>query len=307
MYDYVGISINETSNFVIKENGYHPLFIDFVSKLVANGKVTFISNFNTTNIFLFDEIKNYLINVGLNFAIKPRDIPWTVQYTVYHNENDEKAIYNNESAYKYLKQKIDETINDKNSLIKIMLSDNLNGNECSAGTRVCGITSDGDVVPCLSMRSWMDNIKSVSQGNILSDVYGSNPLKSIWEDEFEKYRFCAFHCCKDHCKNKSMGMYVPKIDNAWSKWSEEAQRMLDELKKRDTIPQVPITVMYGIRPYRVDPPFDDFPKIVAYAVSPMPIITYYLVTTGYGFDNIQWQTTTDNEMKTYQVNNNGKK
>lgn len=243
LYDHVGISINNTDE--VKKYGDLPGQI----------KSTVITNFNVSNIFHFDAIAE---------MVRKHDVPWMVQYTVYKEKSD-LAIYEdqNEPALKELCKKIQEGINDG---LKIVLSDNANPGECTAGTRSIGILSDGTVVPCLSMRSWEDDIKSTGQGNVLD-----NSLKHIWQTKFHDYRFESFKCCKDHCNNKCIFFAEPLEQDS----SGDENIFVETIQNNP-----PIVVLYGVLN---DPPnYPNFPSgvISIYAVANPPIATYYMVTTG---------------------------
>lgn len=196
LYDHIGISINTKEEELLVEK----LFNDFYH----NVNTTIITNFNMTNIFLFDKIKEF---------VKKQNLIWMVQYTVYCGKSEPLAIYNNEEAFEFLRNKIKSAYNEN---LKIMISDNMAFNECPAGTSGLGITYDGKVVPCLGMRSFYSDINYVVQGSLLEkinvdelmgDSHKENPLKYIWEHKFQGFRFCKFMCCKDQCKNKLIGEY----------------------------------------------------------------------------------------------------
>jgi radical SAM protein with 4Fe4S-binding SPASM domain len=77
--------------------------------------------------------------------------------------------------------------------VKYILADNLQDeHKCSAGIVSCGITVDGDVIPCLSERT-SGNVSV--QGNLFKRT-----LKDIWETEFRDIRFGAEGWSKS-CRN----------------------------------------------------------------------------------------------------------
>ena len=182
LYDVVGISINTEKELQTYFDRH-----DFFYNLNA----VFVTNFNVSNVFLIDSIKR---------AIKNHSIQnWQIQLTMFMKEND-LALYNNKSGFKFFEGKIKELIKEK---VPFVLADNVNPGPCGAGTQSCGIFYDGQVVPCLSMRSWRDNNnlkwKTDPQMNILkvvAELKKSN-LEHIWEKGFHKYRFCEFNCCKN--------------------------------------------------------------------------------------------------------------
>lgn len=75
--------------------------------------------------------------------------------------------------------------------LQIFQGDNMNTSPCSAGITSLGITHDGIVIGCLAQRSFM---KIIPEGNL-----GSDTLKEIWENRFQKYRQSEYVkiCCKD--------------------------------------------------------------------------------------------------------------
>jgi len=175
LYSWIGISINT------KEELDH-----YMNYLLTFSNVTIITNFNLTNIFLFDTLLN---------LVKDKNFTWQIQYTMYPRMNDDRAIYNNEEAYTHLQNKINENIGSA----KILLADNMNSSVCGAGLYNLGILANGDVVGCLSERSWKNVLDPV--GNL---VDSDTSLKFLWENSFKQYRFESFKCCKDYCKNKPM-------------------------------------------------------------------------------------------------------
>jgi radical SAM protein with 4Fe4S-binding SPASM domain len=96
----------------------------------------------------------------------------------------------------YLRKKIRELEG-----IKYILADNLQDeHKCSAGIVSCGITVNGDVIPCLSERT--SGYVSV-QGNLFQRT-----LKDIWETEFREIRFGSDTWSKS-CRNC---ISYPKVD-----------------------------------------------------------------------------------------------
>ena len=242
LYDYIGISINS------KEEA------DAYGLLVELCDNTVITNFNLQNLFHFEKI---------DALVKKHNVPWMCQFTIY-NEKSDLALYEdcNEEALAELCSKLQTAANDG---IKIILSDNCNTGQCTAGSRSLGILSNGDVVPCLSMRSWVKDEDLDIQGNILD-----TQLSSLWEHEFYNYRFECFKCCKDHCNNKSIAFIDSKTEKSelWDGCKTLAE--FDELKELDLLPnpklpnpQIPIVMMYAVSPMRENTPF-------VYGVSTFP-------------------------------------
>lgn len=179
LYDLIGISINSVEELnLIKDIEKYPF-----------GKITIITNFNIFNVWEYDLIEEFVNKTNLT---------WQIQYTM--SNEKAKTIYNNKSAKEFLFGKITKSFEKKT---KLLLADNLNNGSCGAGKSSIGILSNGDVIPCLSMRSWCD-LNKVFQGNILKES-----LEDIWENQFKEYRFGEFECCKDLCN--SPYDYTPEV------------------------------------------------------------------------------------------------
>ena len=268
LYDWVGISVNtslelqEVQAELNSLSGYH----------LHNA--TIISNFNLENVFSYEAIEKF---------VQDNNLMWQVQYTVYHDKDDSLALYNNADAREHFFKLLDKSIN--NNLTKIILADNLTNGPCGAGICSLGILSNGDVVPCLSMRSWCNMEKAVV-ANILEPQtsFGEAPnLMAIWRTRFDAQRFECFKCCKDHCMNKAYNPLrnadssdeeaepstpfdeipmpgkpeEPKIPNQWPYPPDDTQP-----------PRSPIVVLYGVTPnYPVEPKGPSAPPgVYVYAV-----------------------------------------
>lgn len=199
-FDVIGFSVNTPADVkYIEELGSSKKKYDF-------SRHTMITNFGTHNIWNFDE----LAECAEMFKC------WQIQLTMGENMLNADGI-------KYLRSKISECDLPNNDTI-IALADNLQlCHECTAGIRSCSITYNGDVVSCLSERSY---------GGI-QKVYGSiikESLSDIWENEFKDVRFkdCR-KCCRDHIeypdleheednKAKPPSIIIKKIDlpDGWS-------------------------------------------------------------------------------------------
>lgn len=172
LYDWVGLSVNTQEEF--NEAKSWSVF----------DKMTIITNFNVGNVFLFKEIEKFVIE---------NNLVWQVQYTMY-KEKDMLEIYSNKEAKEYLHKLI------QHSKSNIIAADNMNPNSpCSAGIASLGILANGDVVPCLSMRSWVDDLKELIFGNLLRKT-PQDTLSNIWIKKFSQFRCEEFKCCKDHCQ-----------------------------------------------------------------------------------------------------------
>ncbi len=189
LYDAIGISVNTQEELDILKK------IDNTTVFVK--PPTIITNFNLSNIFMFDQINEFC---------QTNNNIWQIQFTIYTQEDDKLALYieDNTLACQHLFDKINDALD---SSTKIIIADNMNDGMCSAGINSLGILSDGTIIPCLSMRSWSFNnyIYLQPQGNILEQQTSFNEapnLGVIWQQEFTKQRFCKFECCKDHCNNE---------------------------------------------------------------------------------------------------------
>ena len=190
-YDWAGVSINSKKD--VELMGFEYL-----------SKYTVITNFNVANLYDFDTIEDYVI--------KHKKF-WTIQHTMYNDPNNLLAIYHdeNKSAFETLQNKI------FNSKAKIILSDNVNGEiGCGAGLCSLGITYEGKVIPCLSMRSWEENIEE----DFVSNSILENDLEEIWINDFNEQRFGCFKCCKDACNNKYLSIEESEV-------TKEKKSMLD--------------------------------------------------------------------------------
>lgn len=249
LYDWVGISINTKEELELAKELMIP-------------NMTIITNFNLSNIFLFDKIFEF---------VKNWNVIWQIQYTVYKSkvfeEENPLALYENEETSNYLFDKINNAMDVYD---KIVIADNMNNGRCSAGIYSIGILSNGDVIPCLSMRSWTSNCDKDCP-NMLN-----KPLETIWENEFKRQRFGSFFCCKDTCKNRCFER-KPNKDIKLDPYVQPCQP--------------PIATLYGVSPgtgtyaYAVytpvygvtypQPPIT--PYVIMYGVSSPPVTCYYAV------------------------------
>lgn len=254
LYDLVGISCNSKGDLQrIKD-------LDIPHSNVC--EFALITNFNLNNFFSYNEIEEY---------VKDKGISWQIQYTVFREYNP-LALYENEEALIEFSKRVEKSIN---SGIAVVISDNMNGNRCFAGTYSIGITQDGKVLPCLSMRSWKNEIDSAYAGDILK-----HGLKEIWENNFNDYRFSTFGCCKDVCKNKVIATY--ELSKATEKESIEIKETtiedVIELYKKQT-PKFPGQVVFPEMPANPPPVFVYYgvftgvPTIVAYAITAPAVTT----------------------------------
>ena len=161
LFDRIGLSINSSEDFIDTNSP---------SLMSSIDKITIITNFGKHNIWDVNYIFDYVLMSGVNC--------WQVQLT-----QDKDCTHQlPEEGIKMLREKLTKLQND-NPDIKIVWADNLQvQHTCSAGSRSCGILYNGNVIPCLSERSWKDNL--VSEGNLHKDS-----LQNIWENGFKTIRF----------------------------------------------------------------------------------------------------------------------
>ena len=147
----IGLSVNYPDDF---------LKPTYISK-VPYKNIVMVTNFGTHNIWEFDK----LAEIAQSFK------SWQIQLTTGSD------FLLNPAGISYLKKKIRDLKG-----VKYILADNLQDQHtCSAGMVSCGITADGEVIPCLSERT--SGFVSV-QGNLFE-----RSLKDIWENEFKEIRF----------------------------------------------------------------------------------------------------------------------
>ena len=281
----MGVSIN-----TLEEMELFKVFLDFLQTLpVFKFNYTVVTNFNLGNFFLFD-----------TFAQSPiiSNVPWQIQFTMYHQDNQDKDKNHSFALYSYpdAVNKLNESI-AKYPYLKLIIADNCNAGECSAGIYTIGILSNGDVVPCLSMRSWCDMLK-ISEGNVLS-----TKLKEIWLNGFKANRFETFKCCKDVCNRELLWHRTTKIE-----FNEPMQQTFIPAYGEPPSPwKAPTTVMmYAVQTDQQYPlyPFIQCPQPI------QPIISVaYAVNTGQGFQQgFQQQGTcmsngTRSGINTYKITN----
>lgn len=216
LYDWIGVSINtraEADKFVDDWN--------------HKDHCTMITNFNIGNVFQFKHFESIALMYNLT---------WQIQFTMYKDDS-EMAVYSNEDALNFLWNAI------KASKASIIVADNMHSDSgCYAGKHSMGIFANGDVVPCLSMRSWEDNVKVI--GNLYEE-----PLKDIWVRRFADWRCSDFKCCKDHCASKVKEPVLTTTATSDTVWVEPAIPTIKYPSTPGIIPNQ--VIMYGVQ---VQPP-----------------------------------------------------
>ena len=209
-----GLSINEQAD------------IEFVKSIlgkIPTNKTTMVTNFGIHNIGLFDQLSKF----SINFAT------WQVQLTIGNElQLDLQQI-------RQLKQKIQQFKGKR--MVGVLEADNIVCGKCRAGICGCSICWNGDVIPCLSYRSWKNNLSV--QGNVFD-----SSLKDIWKNQFQFYRNRQFVPC---CKSISGIQLVKQTKN-----------------QNSNVP----TFMYGINfSPKGDRTIDVYPQVTVYGVNINPL------------------------------------
>jgi MoaA/NifB/PqqE/SkfB family radical SAM enzyme len=227
-FDRIGLSINSKS-----ELGFYSELLSLYSK--CEGKnITVVTNFGQHNIWELQDIKDF---------IGQRKLLWQIQLTTGPNALPEEGI-------KMLWEKIKPSKT-------IVFADNLQYEHvCSAGWRSCGVLYNGDVVACLSERSYCK--KMTTYGNVTQ-----KSLIDIWETEFRDIRFgTGKKTCRDCFKYPDCDKLIPTT--IFDKFS--STKIIDEDQYKEDLN----TYMYGVsNPNGLKPnkwPKDKSPKIIMYGV-----------------------------------------
>lgn len=246
----VGLSINTKKDLEIFSQ--YPASINS-----SENKITIITNFGNHNIFSFEKLYTAIKDRFPNFT-------WQIQLTM-----GDKYQLNNEGI-NFLYKQIQEVSNTPLNLSpilqsdngKIVLADNLQlEHQCSAGKNSLGILYNGDIVNCLSMRSWC-KAKDIVQGNLLKDS-----LETIWKTKFIENRFGKLFCCRDCIEYPNFEPIENKNEPTKEYLFEELEKEIERFEKKNNRK---IVTLYGVTK----------PDIYIYGVSPNePIITMYAVWT----------------------------
>lgn len=223
VFSQIGISVNtveEIEDFIEKEdtNVFAPYYYD---KYNRKNNITMITNFGKHNIWNFNDLYTF-------FKAKDYSL-WQIQLTMGPDMLPADGI-------KHLRKKISEIHNFGAEHQPYILADNLQlYHQCQAGIRGCSITYKGEIIPCLSERSWKKDLRV--QGKITD----RDSLHKIWENSFKDLRFKKGKCCRD-C------IAYPGIDDR-STESSEMIKKIERLSKglpSPSIPSVPSVLMYGV-------------------------------------------------------------
>ena len=163
-------------------------------------KITMITNFGNHNLNDFLYLREFSSNFGL----------WQVQLTIDDDLQLNQENINN--LFNYL----DITENKNTQIIR---ADNFNDLPCSAGKESCSITYKGEIIPCLSFRSWRKTL------DVQGIIKQSGDLTNTWNNKFEKYRNNKCVCCKDITGVKEL--FEEKRKNSFFPMNEQLSSPLD--------------------------------------------------------------------------------
>lgn len=214
LFDRVGLSVNYASE------------IESMEKKVRNSPVpiTMITNFGSHNYFDLESLKDFALKMR---TIKPNFF-WQVQLTVGKFQlptNGIKELWSRlqENAYTVFADNLQET------------------HTCGAGINGCSVLWNGNVIACLSERSYSSPI--LCYGNLLNRA-----LEDIWENGFKDIRFGRK--CHKHCR--------------------------DCFKYPSTLPIIDMSKVPSPIPciYEPSSPLDNYPHVVMYGVFPSNTMIY---------------------------------
>ncbi len=199
----VGLSINTLADI---EN-YNKTKNNLKSTAEMETEVVMITNFGTHNIWEFDKLSKCFTEGEF--------VNWQVQLTI-GNE-----LQLGPDGIKHLRNKIDEDD------VSIVIADNLQiTHECMAGMNSCSILESGDVVRCLSQRTYTKETDDMSiYGNLIEPTTPNISLKYIYEVAMNSCRFCNnVACCRDEIdypyndvvEEDSMSNALQKLANDWN-------------------------------------------------------------------------------------------
>lgn len=176
MFRNIGVSVNSIEDAKTALNT-----IDNILEINSRPEnIVFIMNINKLNFFDLEPIISQVAGTGIGFQF---------QLTMYKDDNPAKI---NGVEINEVRNKID-LLSNKYGVLYV-LADNLQEHhDCQAGIYSCGVLFNGDVVGCLSERSWNNSMNV--QGNVLEES-----LTNIWINEFKKERFDSCKCCRDCLK-----------------------------------------------------------------------------------------------------------
>lgn len=171
--DTIGLSINDPGDIArLKQL----LDVGLRRELGPGGKITVVTNFGTHNIFDFQPISDFVrANCGF----------WQIQLTM-----GEFLLPPSGIAHLYEQIKSMPT-----GEFGYVLSDNLQPeHSCEAGLSAMSIDYQGNVLSCLSKRSWDPEYR------IEANIRAVDDVERFWRQAFEEERFGTCACCRDRVK-----------------------------------------------------------------------------------------------------------
>ena len=242
----VGLSINTLEDV---EN-YNKTKNNLKSTIEMETEVVMITNFGTHNIWEFDKLSKCFTEGDF--------VNWQVQLTI-GNE-----LQLGPDGIKYLRDKLESFQNDlRTNEFDIVVADNLQEvHECMAGMNSCSILESGDVVRCLSQRTYVKEADDMSiYGNVLDGSKAKKNFKSqlqyIFEDVMNSCRFCNnTACCRDEIdypyndviEEDSMPNALQKLANDWNtKYEPKIIQTISDYDKEVKNPfNEPTVFVYGV-------------------------------------------------------------
>lgn len=214
IYGY-GLSINTLEDIQDVEDNKNWLVY---SCFIPIEKTSIVTNFGKHNIGIFNNIAKFAARYNC----------WQVQLTI---GNDLQLDL---SEIKELKKNILQ-LKRLNKIINVVQADNIVCGRCGAGTHGCSICFNGDVIPCLSYRSWKKDL------NVQGNVFNQN-LKDIWQNQFKFFRNREFFPC---CKSISG---IEKVNNQQDNKSvfEKYPNIYPNYPTEYPNIQPPVVVVYGV-------------------------------------------------------------
>lgn len=255
----IGVSINSLEDI-------RGLNVNILTELSENSDIVFITNINKLNDFeiarMIEEARQIMqCHCGFQF-----------QLTMYKDDDDAKI---DSEHITYLRERLIYECNRMQ--MPYIFADNLQAvHECSAGMNSCGVLFNGDVVACLSERSW--NLDYEIHGNLLDD-----DLNDVWRIGFVEQRFGDYEGCRA-CFNYEICKNNDEIDEIDGDVCDEPVELITEPFKPYDIyvpPQDQITILYGVFPpdqNKFVKPIEKEQFVYSYGVV-VPPITYSTTTS----------------------------
>ena len=268
----IGLSINSLEDI-------RGLNVELLTKLSQKSDIVFITNLNKLNAFEIGRI------IEEARRIRQCHCGFQFQLTMYKDDDDAKI---DGEHIKHLRERL--TYESNRMQMPYIFADNLQEvHECSAGLNSCGILFNGDVIACLSERSW--NVDYEVHGNLLSD-----DLNDVWRKGFVEQRFGVYDGCRG-CFNYEVCTNSIFDDSNECDDSDECLEMITEPFKPNHIyvpPNDQTVILYGVFPPDsnkfINPiitPNNKPPIVYSYGVVVPPINDY--TTTTINPEYMKWR------------------